>query len=64
MLYSDIDDCKNQPCQQGKCEDRLDGYKCKCKPGWEGINCEKGTLSVTICFSLTFPWLFIVPGKW
>ena len=42
LFYSDIDDCENQPCIQGKCTDRVNGYKCTCEPGWEGPNCEKG----------------------
>ena len=42
LINTDIDDCENQPCIQGKCTDRVNGYECTCDPGWEGTNCEKG----------------------
>ena len=41
-----IDDCKlpNQLCSgTGKCIDQINGYRCECKPGYIGDNCERKT---------------------
>jgi len=37
-----MDACYNQPCKnQGACQlVGLDKYKCECKNGWDGENCE------------------------
>ena len=38
----DIDDCKGNPCSNdAKCVDLVNDYKCECKPGYEGKNCDK-----------------------
>ncbi len=36
----DIDECESSPCINGVCEDRVNGYRCRCMPGWTGGNCE------------------------
>ena len=36
----DIDDCDPNPCVNGgTCTDRVNGYSCKCAPGYTGPNC-------------------------
>uniref|UniRef100_A0A3B5QTI2 Coagulation factor IX n=1 Tax=Xiphophorus maculatus TaxID=8083 RepID=A0A3B5QTI2_XIPMA len=40
-LYTDGDQCESKPCQNGGvCEDELSSYKCWCKKGFIGKNCE------------------------
>lgn len=37
----DIDECDEDPCQNGAtCHDQVGLYTCSCVPGYEGINCE------------------------
>ena len=39
----DVDDCVGVTCSDnGVCKDRVNGYKCNCKPGFFGLNCEIG----------------------
>lgn len=42
FIHQDI--CKiNNPCQNGAtCKLKNDGYTCLCKPGYQGVNCERG----------------------
>ena len=37
-----VDPCESEPCKNdASCEaDSEGGYKCTCKKGWEGENCE------------------------
>ena len=43
LSHVDIDECKSSPCQNGAvCEDQVNNYTCKCKPGYKGKNCETG----------------------
>ena len=40
-IQTDIDDCSPNPCQNGgKCTDEAYSYKCACKQGYSGTNCE------------------------
>ena len=39
--FSDIDECASNPCQNGgNCTDKVNGYTCKCVPGYNGTNCK------------------------
>lgn len=31
-----LDDCKSQPCDYGRCIDKINGYECACEPGYTG----------------------------
>ena len=43
MVYlSDVDECASQPCVNGKCEDKVNGFECQCEPGYTGDMCETG----------------------
>ena len=36
-----IDDCQPNPCKNGgSCTDKVNGYECKCEPGWSGDQCQ------------------------
>ena len=38
---SDINECSSNPCQNaGECTDRVNSFKCLCKPGFTGDVCE------------------------
>ena len=42
-LLSDIDDCADQPCQNGGiCTDAVNNYTCNCAAGYIGRNCRVG----------------------
>ena len=35
-----INECLGNPCINGICIDSLNGYDCKCHPGFFGLNCD------------------------
>ena len=35
------DACSPDPCQNGKCKSKSNGYECKCNRGYTGKNCQK-----------------------
>ena len=53
--FSDINECQSSPCENGGiCKDFVNGYNCKCDPGYEGPNCEIGETSFFFCRSYFF----------
>ena len=48
LLLSEINECSPNPCKNGaKCVDLVGSFRCECKPGFTGANCEKGKWSDT-----------------
>ncbi len=46
QFFSDIDECRSQPCRNGgECFDEVDGYTCICVTGYTGTNCERSKLN-------------------
>lgn len=41
-IISDIDECANNPCLGGVCNDHINNYTCICNPGKTGKHCEFG----------------------
>ena len=43
VILADIDDCANQPCQNGgNCTDAVNDYTCNCAAGYSGKKCSVG----------------------
>ena len=43
--FPDINECADQPCVHGTCEDDVNGYTCTCEQGYTGLNCDEGEVS-------------------
>lgn len=45
FFFTDINECQTlKPCQNGgSCKNIPGSYKCSCKTGYSGKNCENGT---------------------
>ncbi|KAI8514118.1 hypothetical protein Bbelb_084420 [Branchiostoma belcheri] len=41
MSTTGINECAENPCQHGTCENIDTGYYCFCRPGWTGQNCQQ-----------------------
>ena len=41
VFITDINECSSNPCLNGgSCTDQLNGYICKCRPGYAGAQCQ------------------------
>lgn len=63
VFLLDVDDCLNNPCQNGgTCVDKADSHTCLCVAGWTGQNCTIGYKITNIansqCVSLVSCILF------
>ena len=46
-LFSDIDDCAGNPCNNGAtCNDGVNTYTCTCAAGYEGTNCNTSKFGI------------------
>merc|ERR1711962_1573711 len=43
MFQLDVDNCAQNPCKHGTCQDKLNDFTCACDSGWEGKTCEQKT---------------------
>ena len=49
LIFADIDDCVDQPCQNGAtCIDAVNDYTCNCVNGYTGKNCSIGKDGVSV----------------
>ena len=40
---ADVDECLTPTCLNGgDCKNTFGGFKCTCKPGFKGVNCQTG----------------------
>lgn len=54
FLSKDINECESSPCVHGNCTDQVNGYLCECIPGYIGVNCDTGKLSILMMKYLRF----------
>ena len=45
FIYPDIDECRNDPCQNGgTCVNSPGSYSCDCVEGYKGDHCQEGKI--------------------
>ncbi|XP_078539547.1 uncharacterized protein LOC144824296 [Lissotriton helveticus] len=52
FCQENIDDCKSNPCGNGKCIDNVNSYTCKCPTGLKGVFCKEDVneCEENVCF--------------
>ena len=40
LCNEQIDECALNPCVNGTCHDKVNGFECECLPGFTGVKCE------------------------
>lgn len=57
-LFTDINECDNNPCQNGgQCTNSEGSFTCSCTDGWEGQVCDQSNLNISDTSLLfTFRW--------
>ena len=49
IYITEIDHCDPYPCvNEGVCFNMADGYNCECMDGYEGTDCETGTIQIIV----------------
>lgn len=48
---TNIDECANNPCQNGECTDGINAFYCLCPDGYTGTLCETGNDEIDLCAS-------------
>ena len=44
-MLIEINECSSHPCMNGgSCIDEVNAFNCTCADGYEGVNCENGTI--------------------
>ena len=63
IVFSDINECSPNPCQNGAtCVDLIGGHRCDCAQGYSGSSCETSNHQTFIVFAVlkfTKKFLFI-----
>ena len=50
-IIADINECDSSPCQNdGTCSNLENRYRCTCKRGFTGMNCETGNTEINPSF--------------
>ena len=56
ILFSDINECSPNPCQNGAtCVDLIGGHRCDCAQGYTGSSCETSNFPETYGFAVLKP---------
>ena len=64
VLLTPVDVCEpKNPCKNGGvCKPQDDSYFCQCKPGYQGKNCDKGTMP-TLFYAMPIVNVVMTPGS-